>query len=156
MVEGSRWKQRHLPQVDYADPTLVVSVTIRARAGLVPFTDPRLAQEVIASLHWLRQHRGVHLYAYCLMPDHLHLLLQSSDGAGLGSVIGQMKRYTTHRSWQYGYQGALWQARFYDHLLRSHEDLLRIVRYILANPVRRGLSLTAEEYPYSALPDPLP
>ena len=69
---------RHrLAGFDYADPDHAYFLTICSRYNAAPFTDTRLAREVVASLDWLRATRGLLLYAWCLMPDHLHLLLRA-------------------------------------------------------------------------------
>jgi REP element-mobilizing transposase RayT len=151
-----RWARRRLAAFDYASRDLAYFVTIRAREGTSPFTDDRLAQEVLASLNWLRAHRGVKLYAHCLMPDHLHLLLRLGDGyANLGVMVGAMKSFTTKRSWELGYRGQLWQPRFYDHVVREGDDAEAIAVYIVNNPVRKGLVEEARDYPYSGYLDPL-
>jgi REP element-mobilizing transposase RayT len=150
------YRQRRLAAVHYTNPDHVFFLTIRAKAGTSPFTNQELAQEVIASLHWLREHRGIAIYAYCLMPDHLHLLMQlGGEGQSLATIIGAFKRFTTRVSWRHGCTGAVWQPRFYDHILRKSEDAERIVQYILANPVRKGLVEQAEAYPFSGCPDPM-
>ncbi|MGI8824501.1 MAG: REP-associated tyrosine transposase [Chloroflexota bacterium] len=144
-----------LPGFDYGDPDHAYFVTARARQGS-PFTDHRLAGEVVASLNWLRARRGLTLYAYCLMPDHLHLLLRVGDRLyPLAEIMRAFKSFTTHQSWKLGRRGALWQARFYDHIVRKSEDGLRIAAYILDNPVRKGLVAEAESYAWSERPDPL-
>lgn len=150
------FRRRRLPGFNYADSDHAYFVTIRAKPSTAPFTDPRLAEVVIASLEWLRANREVRIYAYCLMPDHLHLLLQlSGNETSLGTIIGACKRFTTRQSWGLGYEGALWQGRFYDHIVRRSEEGERIVVYILANPVRKGLVAEPSEYPYSGMPDPI-
>lgn len=150
------YRQRRLPGFNYADPDHVYFLTTRATVGTSPFSNPHLAQEVVASLHWLRAHRGVAVYAYCLMPDHLHLLLRPGPGGRtVGTLMGAFKRFTTRQSWKHGTTGALWQARFYDHVLRKAEDGEQIVAYILANPVRKGLVEAAEDYPFSGCLDPI-
>jgi REP element-mobilizing transposase RayT len=150
------YRQRRLPSFNYATTGYSYFVTIRAKSGTAPFTNPRLAREVMASLHWLRAHRQVSLYAYCLMPDHLHLLLQlGTSDQTLGTVIGALKRYTTRQSWLLGTQGALWQPRFYDHIVRRAEDASQIAANILANPMRTGLVEDEATYPWSGMPDPM-
>jgi REP element-mobilizing transposase RayT len=72
----SHWPQHRLPGFDYATNEHAFFVTICAWPDTSPFEDPSLAQSVVASLDWLRSQRQVTIYAYCLMPDHLHLLLQ--------------------------------------------------------------------------------
>ena len=122
--------------------------------GITPFTDPRLAREVITSLHWLRTNRGVRIYTFCLMPDHLHLLLQLPPGSKeLGEVLGDMKSFTTRRAWTLGFSGYLWQDRFHDHMLRRSEKGRLIAEYIRQNPVRKGLVDDADDYLWSGMPD---
>jgi putative transposase len=151
-----RRPHRRLRDFDYSDPTQVYFVTTCARKNTAPFVDERLARVVIDALLWLRSERGVRLYAYCLMPDHLHVLLQlGSSNRPLGSALGSGKKFSTQASWEMGYDGQLWQSRFYDHVMRTHEDGKRMARYILDNPVRRGLVGEAERFPFSGAPDPL-
>jgi REP element-mobilizing transposase RayT len=164
-----------LAHFDYANSDHAYFVTARARMG-APFADPRLATIVVDSLTWMRIHRRVSIYAYCLMPDHLHLLVQlpsqspqlrqppsgrprpaaNRDPQGaLGTIIGNFKSFTTNRSWNLGYKGQLWQARFYDHIVRRSEDGLSITRYILDNPVRKGFVEDWSMWRWSGTPDPL-
>ena len=147
---------RHrLAGFDYTDPDHAYFVTACAHGG-TPFADPRLAGEVVASLNWLRANRGVILYAYCLMPNHVHLLLQlTRPHYPLGAVMSAFKSFTTRQSWQMGYKGQLWQARFHDHIVRQSEDGSRIAAYIRENPVRKGLVPQPDDYLWSGLPDPL-
>ena len=155
-TDDHRGPRRRLPSFDYSDPTQVYFVTTCARRETVPFLDDRLAEVVVASLSWLRSERSVRLYAYCLMPDHLHLLVQlGAADETLGALVGSVKRFTTRASWGMGYVGQLWQPRFYDHVMRTHEDGRRMAQYILDNPVRRGLTGEAESYSWSGAPDPL-
>jgi putative transposase len=154
---GTGWKQRRLPSFDYHDTSHAYHVTARAHPDKGSlFGDSRLADEVILAIEWSRVNRSVKVYAYCLMPDHLHVLLKlGSDRWSLGDVVGSLKSFTTKRSWRLGYEGELWQARFYDHIVRRSEDASRIIEYILENPVRKGLVAEYDEYPYAGRPDPL-
>lgn len=164
-----------LAHFDYSSADHAYFVTARARVG-TPFTDARLAQVVVDSLEWMRVHRDVSIYAYCLMPDHLHVLLQlpvefpqprrpprdvprpaanRDPQAALGTIIGNFKSFTTNRSWKLGFRGQLWQARFYDHIVRRSEDGIGIAQYILENPVRAGAVEEWSEWRWSGTPDPL-
>jgi putative transposase len=140
---------------DYRDDSHAYFVTMRALNGS-PFVDENLAREVIASLHWLRENRNVRLYAYSLMPDHLHLLLQlPSTTSGLSATIGAMKRFTTQRSRRLGHQGQLWQTSYHDRIVRRADDGAAMALYIVRNPERAGLVKDWSDYPWNGLPDPM-
>lgn len=84
-------------------------------------------------------YRGIDVARYCVMPDHLHLLLlflSDEDGRmisapTLSRVIGSMKRWVSR---QLGY--AVWQKSFYDRVVRSEKGYLAACRYIDENPAR--------------------
>jgi len=86
--------------------------------------------------------------AYCLMPDHLHLLVQgTSPDADLLRFIGAFKHKTSfHFTSRTGRK--LWQTSFYDHILRDHEAPADVAWYIWLNPVRAKLATKPDEYPY--------
>jgi REP element-mobilizing transposase RayT len=91
-----------------------------------------------------------------LLPNHLHVLLQLGSSADtLGAIVGSVKRFTTRSSWELGYEGQLWQGRFYDHVMHTRQDGRRAAQYILDNPVRRGLCGEPEAYAWSGMPDAL-
>jgi putative transposase len=91
----------------------------------------------------------VDLCAYCVMPDHVHVLLTPRDGANVTRFIQAVKSRTTRAHWALGGEGKLWQRGFYDHIVRREESVSRIAEYILANPVRAGLAENASAYPFS-------
>jgi putative transposase len=87
--------------------------------------------------------------AYCLMPDHLHLLLQGSSlNADLLKFINRFKQRTSYGFWALE-KKTLWQVSFYDHILRDEDGPADVAWYIWLNPVRGGLVKKVEEYPYS-------
>jgi putative transposase len=85
------------------------------------------------------------------MPDHLHVLVQGDrPSADLLSFVKTFKHKTTfHFRAKTG--KTLWQMSFFDHLLRTAEDLSETVEYILLNPVRAGLVRRRHDYPYSRI-----
>ncbi len=89
------------------------------------------------------------LYAYCFMPDHVHLFLFPAGEQDVASFIQSYKSRTTRIYWKIGNRGRLWQHGFYDHILRQEEDIKQVARYILNNPVRKGLIDDFREYPFS-------
>jgi len=96
------------------------------------------------------------IFAYCLMPNHLHLIISpGNSGISVSKFIGGFKSKTTRLVWDNGIK-KLWQDRFYDHILRKNEDLRKIAYYILNNPVRKGLVQSFEEYEYCGVIDEIP
>lgn len=146
-----------LKEFDYGNPNYVYFLTICARHLSAPFYDENLAQCVIDSLSFIRENKKIPLYCYCLMPDHLHIALSPSSKSGdVPKILQSFKSYTTKLGWQYGVMGKLWQRNYYDHIARKDEDLLEICKYILDNPVRKGLVEDPNEWKYSGMIDSLP
>lgn len=97
---------------------------------------PQLADAAVETLRSLGPHRASLLHAWCIMPDHVHLLLQDKDVVEFVRVFkGKMTAIALAR--EPGRR--LWQRSFYDHVLRKEENLVALARYIWENPVRTGL-----------------
>lgn len=91
------------------------------------------------------------LHAYCLMSNHVHLLLTSEQADGCGALmkgIGQL--YTQYVNKRYGRCGSLWEGRFKSCLVQSEDYVLECHRYIELNPVRAGMARCADAYPWSS------
>lgn len=114
-----------------------------------------------------RQKYGIKVLAWCLMPNHFHLLVKPDDATQLKKWIQwvmttHVRRYHKH----YGTSGHLWQGRYKSFIVEDNEHLLTVVRYIEGNPVRAMLSPMAGQWPWSShhlrgatevwRPDPLP
>ena len=94
-------------------------------------------------------HHHVAVHAYCLMPDHLHGVCEvtSSDGSFVTFVSAFKQRSGFAFARQAGQR--LWQESFFERHLRADEDMARVARYVLENPVRAGLAVRPQDYPYS-------
>lgn len=93
---------------------------------------------------------AVAVWAYCLMPNHVHLILVPSDEDGLRRALGEAhRRYTRHVNFRQGWRGHLWQERF--HSFPMDEAHLRAAaRYVELNPVRAGLAARPEDWRWSS------
>lgn len=93
----------------------------------------------------------VAVWAYCLMPNHVHLLLTPRDETGLGRAVKEThRRYTTMINRREGWTGYLWQGRFGSEPLATDASALAAARYIERNPVEAGLVRRPEEWPWSS------
>jgi len=81
------------------------------------------------------------------MPDHVHLLLEGTENTNLKEFIRVFKQMTSY--YYKNDSGVVWQRSYYDRILRRDEDSITVARYILNNPIRRGLVETVTDYPYS-------
>jgi len=149
-------KSLRLKGFDYSSPSQAYFLTICAREGISPFLDKDLAEHIVKTLLFYSNRKRIRLYGYCVMPDHLHLVLSPAHGLSVSQVVSNLKTYTTRLAKENGLSGKLWQKSFYDHIIRKDESFLKICEYVLANPVRKGLVVKPEEWPYSGMPDPLP
>src|SRR5690606_23208677 len=93
---------------------------------------------------------GVAVWAYALMPNHLHLLLVPEEPRGLARALGEAhRRYSSAVNMRQGWTGYLWQGRFASCAL-GPEHTLAAARYIELNPVRAGLARTPATWPWSS------
>jgi REP element-mobilizing transposase RayT len=107
---------------------------------------PGLADTAMRLLIDLASERRTALYAWCVMPDHVHLLLQDRD---LVEFIRLFKGKMTPQSRALEPTRALWQESFYDRCMRTEESLTTVAVYIWRNPVRAGLVDQASDYRWS-------
>jgi len=90
------------------------------------------------------------LHAFVVMPDHIHVILTPA-GIALERAVQFIKGGFSHAaSAETGFKGEVWQRGFSDHRIRDASDYALHLDYIRQNPVRRGLVLRAEDYPYSS------
>ena len=93
---------------------------------------------------------GTQVWAYCLMPNHVHLILVPSDEDGLRAALGEAhRRYTCHVNFREGWRGHLWQERFHSFPM-DERYLLACARYVELNPVRAKLVERPEHWPWSS------
>ena len=107
------------------------------------FSDLRSARLLINALRAAQTRDEATTLAFVVMPDHLHWLLQLEADTSLSAVVGAVKAVTAH-----GLGARVWQGGFHDHALRQEEDLAKLARYIVANPLRAGLVQRVGDYPH--------
>jgi REP element-mobilizing transposase RayT len=84
-----------------------------------------------------------------VMPDHIHWLFELKTDYDLATVVKRFKGRTARKlNLLLGKKGTFWQHAYYDHALRTDEDIKKIARYIVANPLRAGLVERIEDYPH--------
>jgi REP element-mobilizing transposase RayT len=118
---------------------------------------PEIAEIVAEALHY-RDGKGYDLLAYCIMPNHVHIVFvvgrifnpsykgsqnaipANDEPIPLQSMMQSLKRHTARKAnLILGRQGRFWQEEYYDHAARDSNELDRIIQYVLNNPVKAGL-----------------
>ncbi len=111
----------------------------------------------LETLRAWKAHYGVKVYAFCLMTNHLHLLLE--PGPEVGALAQLMKRVAARQT-RYvnrleGRTGTLWESRYKSSPVETETYLLACARYIELNPVRARLVAHPADYPWSSVRDKL-
>ncbi len=123
-------------------------VTICTKDQQKVFTNKKTVGKHIRILSECCEKEKFSVWAYCFMPDHIHLLLTAKENSELIKLVTAYKRLS---GYEYKKKTGknLWQKSFYDHILRKEENITQVVRYILENPVRKNLVENFREYPFS-------
>ncbi len=143
-----KYKKRvHLKCFDYKG-CYRYSITLCTYNKQAFFRDEKLANWLIETLKKKSRVFGFKVWAYCFMPNHLHLLIEGeNDNSDLMKFISDYKQYT---SYYYKEQSKkkLWQTNFYEHILRKEEQTTKVANYIFNNPVRKELVRDFMEYQF--------
>lgn len=126
-----------------------IHLTICAETGH-PFVNDEVARMVCQSVETSAAMLSQRLLAYCLMPDHLHIVLSPADSqTQVSEFLGKFKSFTTNRYGKTTGGLRLWQYSARDRVIRKGENLATVVEYVANNPVRRGLVRYWSDWPYT-------
>ena len=121
-----------------------------ARKQRTFFTDDDYREYLRLVQHALPK-AGIEIWAYCLMPNHVHFVAVPEAQDGLAALFKEAhRRYTRYVNFREGWKGHLWQERFYSFCM-DERHLLAAVRYIELNPVRSGLCRRPRDWPWSSV-----
>jgi REP-associated tyrosine transposase len=124
-------------------------VTTNLARGVRPLDD-REKDILLAELATQRDTGAFFLFAYVVMPTHLHLLLYPR-GVLLPLILRNLKSRTGYLiASRRGRHGAVWQARYFDFIVRRVKDFWEKMEYIHMNPVEAGLVIRPEEWKWSS------
>ena len=136
------------PDFDYAGfNRYFLTICVNGRSPV--FSATELGEVVTAKLLLIAAEFDFEVFAYCVMPDHLHALVAGEgEDAMLIPFVHRYKQATGYW-WKHDLhqRGRLWQEGYYDHILRDDDPNEGVIRYILENPVRARLVEDPREYP---------
>jgi REP element-mobilizing transposase RayT len=113
------------------------------------FTKTDVVQEALAQIVQSAAKRAFAIFVYCFMADHLHLLVEGqSEEADLVAFAKDIKRRIAYY-YPRTDDEPVWQKGYFERVLRDDEATLTVAKYILENPVRKGLVREPRDYPFS-------
>lgn len=131
-------------------PGIPHHVTQRGNRRQPTFFDDDDYRAYIALLAEACKRVATEVWAWCLMPNHVHLIVTPSTADGLRASIAEThRRYTRRINLREGWQGHLWQERFHSFPL-DESHLLAAVRYVELNPVKAGLVKRPQDWRWSS------
>ena len=91
------------------------------------------------------------LIEWCVMPNHVHVLVEQLKGFPLAEIVKSWKAYTArYANVLLGRSGPLWMREYHDRRIRDQKHMNQAVAYIRNNPVKAGLCARAEDWPWSS------
>ena len=131
----------------YAEPNRIYLLTTNTFDRKPVFNDFALGRMVVAQFRAAQVQGRANSLAWVVMPDHFHWLVELHQGS-LGDLMQKTKSLSTKAVNQSaGRSISLWQKGFHDRALRREEDLVKLARYVVANPLRAGLVQKLGDYP---------
>ncbi len=115
--------------------------------------NPSIAQIVADAIHF-RNQKEYDLISYCIMPNHVHLVIDcekhQKEGRQLYHILQSLKRYTaTQCNRALERRQTFWQKESHDHLVRDDRELKNIIQYVLNNPVKAGLAGSQQNWQFN-------
>lgn len=115
------------------------------------FVNERNCRILLVAVEFFKLTLDYKIFAYCLMPDHFHIILQPTGKHNLSYIMRMIKgNFSRKFNSIQNRQGKTWQEGFYDTGIRSIDMLMRKIEYIHNNPVRAKITMTPNEYMFSS------
>ena len=132
----------------YGDPNRICSLTFCTFDRRRIFAKDELARVIIDILERVSAVTGAVVHAYCVMPDHVHVVTSPSHRCDIVQLVGRIKANASRELRARGAPERIWQRGFWDHFLRRDEAVERVAAYVVENPVRAALVRCRDAYPY--------
>lgn len=134
------------PRIEY--PHALYHVIARGNRQESIFLRPRDFSKYLSLIKRYKRRYKFLLYAYALMMNHVHLLIEVGDAPLSKIMQGLQQTYTQFFNWKYGKTGHVFQGRYKALLCQKDAYLLELVRYIHLNPIRAEIAKNLSEYPW--------
>ena len=129
-------------------PYFITTVT-RSRKQI--FTDQKLCRIFLITVEYYKIILDYRVHGYCVMPDHVHLLLTPAAQFSLSFIMKMIKgSFARKINKLKSEQGKVWQKSFYDSMIRNERQFMHQMNYIHQNPVSAGLVNSRKDYVFSS------
>ena len=135
-----------LKRFQKAEALHFITFSCYRRLPLLAAPEPK--DTVEAALERIRARHQARIYAYVLMPEHVHLLINEPPSILLAQLLKALKQTTSRKLKEDGER--FWQERYFDRNIRGEAARSEVIRYIHRNPVKRGLVASPEQYRWSS------
>ncbi len=151
MLEFWREELKHLPPKEYdLERRKRIDSYLDNGYGSCFLRDRRVAKKVQDAL-WHFDGERYFLHAWCVMPNHVHVLFTPETGYEVGGISHSWKSFTAHECNKLlGRTGSFWQKEPYDRYIRNEQHFRKAIAYIENNPVKAGLCEQPEDWPWSS------
>jgi REP element-mobilizing transposase RayT len=128
----------------------IYHIMLRGAGRQTIFHDDADCERFLETVERFKKQTGIKIYAWCLMGNHVHLLLEEGNEV----ISTTMKRigvsYASYYNWKYNAVGHLFQDRFKSEKIERDEYFLTVARYIHQNPVKAGLVKKSADWRWSS------
>ena len=126
-------------------------IMVRGNQKQITFIEEEDFAKYLDLLRHYKRKYGFKLYGYCLMPNHVHLILEVEDGIDLSKIMqGLNQAYTLWFNKKYEKVGHLWQGRYKSMVIQKNKYMLDCLEYVELNPIRANISKSPFDYPWSS------
>src|SRR5687768_4267877 len=137
-------------------PGCVLHIVNRGNDKKIIFPEPLDYASFLVLLREARERFGVDLYAYCLMPNHFHLVVRTTGLEQISAYMHFVQREHAcdlRRCWRSKGHGHMFQRRYWSRVVEGDGYLMTVMRYVEANPFRAGLVEPSQSWEWSSLWD---
>jgi putative transposase len=140
---------RNAAPANILNPSRTFFVTTKTSMGKRLLQSERNAGLLVDVLRSLVAERKFKLHDFVVMPDHVHLLIEVDNDMTIEKAMQLIKGRFSHRlSHEFGYKGEVWQRGFTEVQVMNKQNFEAYHAYIAENPVKAGLAVSTEEYPF--------
>ena len=135
----------------YFEPNAAYFVTTVTKDRRPIFCNAHYCRIMLVTIQYYKVVFDFRVLGYCLMPDHVHLIIRPSARFGLSYVMQMIKgSFVNKFNKLESRRGHVWQKRYYDEMIRDDRQLTIQLEYVHQNPVKAGLVSSADEYLFSS------